>query len=96
MSTEAAHLTYKGRWEDGTPGWRRYRKVKGAGRANQPEGEQYPVLTFTCIWCADRKLHTRPEHDTIVNNHPGRYIREASEPFQPKRRPRTPPDPKRR
>lgn len=94
MAIAAEQVEYRGRWEDGEPGWRRYRTVKGVGKANQPQGERYPVLTFACPWCADRRMHTAQEHATLVRRVPGRYVREADRPFEPKRHPRTPPDPK--
>jgi len=90
-----AKIEYRGRWQDGEPGWRRYRKVKGAGYANKPEGDTYPVLTFTCLWCADRRMHTEAEHDLIVDKHAGRYVRQDEGGGTPaKRRRRQPPDKK--
>jgi len=84
----------RGRWEPGKAGWKRYRKVKGAGYANKPEGETYPVLTFACIFCANRQMHTEGEHELLVEQAPGRFVREAHRDFEPKRWPRRPPDPK--
>lgn len=88
-------VEYRGRWQDGEPGWRRYRKVQGPGYANKPEGDTYPVLTFTCAWCADLRMHTQAEHDLLVSKHSGRYVREdTGGNARPKRRPRRPPDKK--
>lgn len=85
MEATRQGIEYRGRWEDGEPGWRRYRT---RGR----QGERYEVLTFICVLCADSLMHTEHEHKLVVDRHPGRYVREAHRGFRPKRRPRTPPD----
>jgi len=86
VSTDT-QVAYRGRWEEGEPGWRRYRQ-------GPHKGDRYEVLTFTCGMCADALMHSEREHKLVLEKHPGRYVREAHRGFRPKRRPRQAPDPK--